>query len=261
LTLLWRDTGSDATPLAAGGIVLSSFPSAGLAATIAGHYMVKTLKLPRVGVFEGPEAQPIAVVQGGVVHPPIRVYGRADLSIVLSELPVAPDTANAVAQAILEGAAQRKARLVVALEGVVPHPFEAEGDAADPPSPDETVWFAVAQEEGATSAAFAKARVRRLDDGVIGGVSGALLVEGITSRTPVAVLLVSARHAPQGLADHLAGASLIEALDRLLPDLKIDTAPLRTQAAMIEKAIRSALKTSPRSSEPPPDPSSPAIYG
>ncbi|MCI4322372.1 MAG: PAC2 family protein, partial [Thermoplasmata archaeon] len=154
-----------------------------------------------------------------------------------------------------------KARLVVGLEGVVPHPFEAEGEVADPPSPDQTVWFAAAQDEPAASAVFATAGLRRLDDGVIGGVSGALMVEGITGRTPVAVLLVSARHAPQGLADHLAGASLIEALDRLLPDLKIDTAPLRTQAAMIEKAIRLALKTRPRSPESPPDPSSPTIYG
>jgi predicted ATP-grasp superfamily ATP-dependent carboligase len=261
LTLTWRDTGTGSAPLADGGIVLSSFPSAGLAATIAGHYIVKTLKLPRVGVFEGPEAQPIAVVQGGVVHPPIRVYGRADLSIVLSELPVAPDTANSVALAILEGAEKRRARLVVGLEGVVPHPFETEGDAADAPSTDETVWFAAAQEDTATTAAFGSAGVRRLDDGIIGGVSGALLVEGITRATPVAVLLVSARHAPQGLADHLAGASLIEALDRLLPDLKIDTAPLRTQAAMIEKAIRQALKTRPRSPESAPDPNSPTIYG
>ncbi|MCI4321502.1 MAG: PAC2 family protein, partial [Thermoplasmata archaeon] len=128
-------------------------------------------------------------------------------------------------------------------------------------STDETVWFAAAREDKTTSAEFRTAGMRRLDDGIIGGVSGALLVEGITSPTAVSVLLVSARHAPQGLADHLAGASLIEALDRLLPDLKIDTAPLRTQAAMIEKAIRQALKTRPRGAESEPDPNSPTIYG
>jgi predicted ATP-grasp superfamily ATP-dependent carboligase len=189
------------------------------------------------------------------------VYGRADLSIVLSELPVAPDAANSVARAILEGAAARRARLVLGLEGVVPHPFESEGDAADSASKDETVWFAVAREENASSAQFRAAGMRRLEDGVIGGVSGALLVEGITRPTPIAVMLVSARHAPQGLADHLAGASLIEALVRLLPDLKIDTGPLRSQAAMIEKAIRQALKTRPRTAESEPDPSAPAIYG
>jgi hypothetical protein len=51
----------------------------------------------------------------------------------------------------------------------------------------------------------------------------------------------------------------------MLPDLKIDTTPLRTQAAAIEKAIRQALKTRARSSEAPmppiAEPGSPTIYG
>ncbi|HKV90133.1 MAG TPA: PAC2 family protein [Thermoplasmata archaeon] len=261
MSLAWRDTAPPPADRADGGIVLSSFPSAGLAATIAGHYMVKTLKLPRVGVFEGTDAQPIAVVQGGEVHPPIRVYGRSDLSIVLSELPVPPELANAAARAILDGAAARKARLVIGLEGVVPHPVEADEPPPEATKAEETVWFASSQDGPTNSELFQKAGVRRLEDGVIGGVSGALLVEGITQSTPVAVLLVSARHAPQGIADHLAGATLIEALDRILPSLKIDTAPLRTQAAMIERAIRQALKTRPRAHETPPESASPAIYG
>lgn len=257
----WRDTSPSAASVPAGGIVLASFPSAGLAATVAGHYIVKTLKLPRVGVFEGSDSQPIAVVQGGQVHPPIRVYGRSDLSIILSELPVEPDGAVAVSRAILTGAAARKVRLVIGLEGVVPHPLGAEEESAEPGPAEETVWFATSHDGKETSELFEKAGIRRLEDGVIGGVSGALLVEGITRSIPVAVLLVSARYAPHGIADHLAGATLIEALDRLLPDLKIDTAPLRSQAETIERAIRQALKTRPRAAEAPPDSGPPTIYG
>jgi predicted ATP-grasp superfamily ATP-dependent carboligase len=261
----WKDTPESGTTPSPGGIVLSSFPSAGLAATVAGHYMVRTLQLPRVGVFEGDDTQPIAVVQGGQVHPPIRVYGRPGLSLVLSELPVSPDASAAVARAILRGAAARKARMIIGLEGVLPHPLEDEaaGPPAEAATPEETVWFATSHSGGPEPGEFERARVRRLEDGVIGGVSGSLLVEGITQPTPVSVLLVSARNAPGGLADHLAGATLIETLDRLLPDLKIDTAPLRSQAAVIEKAIRQALKTRARPSPelPPPEPGAPAIYG
>lgn len=263
MTLEWRETAASAPTLAPGGIVISSFPSAGLAATVAGHYIVKTLKLPRIGVFDGSDAQPIAVVQNGQVHPPIRVYGRPDLAVVLSELPVPPDLAMAVAHGILDGAEQRKARWVLGLEGVMPHPVEAEGSRSDSTAPsDETVWAATSKEDGPMSAELKSAKARRLEDGVIGGLSGALLIEGITRPTPVAVLLVSAATAAEGFPDHRAGAALIETLDRLLPDLKIDTGPLRTQAEAIEKALRAAMRTRKSSApELPPEPAQPTIYG
>jgi predicted ATP-grasp superfamily ATP-dependent carboligase len=263
MPLEWRNTDPSAPPFAAGGIVLSSFPSAGLAATVAGHYIVKTLKLPRIGVFDGSDSQPIAVVQNGQVHPPIRVYGRPDLAVVLSELPVPPDIALEVAQTILAGAEERKARLVIGLEGVMPHPSGAEGAAADPSTPnDETIWVAYSREEAGLSAELTKANARRLEDGVIGGLSGGLLIEGITRAVPVAVLLVSASTGAEGFPDHRAGAALIETLDRLLPELKIDTAPLRTQAEVIEKALRAAMKARNRSPpELPMEPGQPTIYG
>ena len=259
----WRSTDSAAPAFSPGGIVLSSFPSAGLAATVAGHYIVKTLKLPRIGVFEGPDSQPIAVVQNGQVHPPIRVYGRPDLAVVLSELPVPPDLAFAAAKAILDGADRRKARLVIGLEGVMPHPLESPGLNGDSSArSDETVWVAFSQENGPLAEELKKAQARRLEDGIIGGLSGALLVEGITRPTPVAVLLVSALTAPEGFPDHRAGAALIETLDRLLPELKIDTAPLRTQAEVIEKALRAAMKSRTRvGGDLISDPAPPTIYG
>jgi predicted ATP-grasp superfamily ATP-dependent carboligase len=259
----WRDVDPTAPAFAPGGLVLTSFPSAGLAATVAGHYIVKTLKLPRIGIFVGADAQPIAVVQNGQVHPPIRVYGRPDLAVVLSELPVPPDLAFAAAKAILDGADRRRARLVIGLEGVMPHPAEGSGSSeSSEPHSDETVWVAVSQEMAPLNAELKKAGARRLEDGVIGGLSGALLVEGILRTNPVAVLLVSALTAPEGFPDHRAGAALIETLDRLLPELRIDTAPLRTQAEVIEKALRAAMKSRTRSmGELPPEPTQPTIYG
>jgi predicted ATP-grasp superfamily ATP-dependent carboligase len=263
MSLEWRDTASSASPLAPGGIVLSSFPSAGLAATVAGHYIVKSLKLPRIGVFDGSDSQPIAVVQDGQVHPPIRVYGRSDLAVVLSELPVPPDLAFVAAQALRRGAEQRKARWVIGLEGVMPHPVEAESSTPGAtPAADETVWVATSQEYASFAAELKKANARRLEDGVIGGLSGALLIEGITRATPVAVLLVSAVTAAEGFPDHRAGAALIETLDRLLPELKIDTGPLRTQAESIEKALRAAMRARKRAvPELATEPAQPTIYG
>jgi len=244
----WREEAPPAKTFGEGSVLVSAFPSAGLATTVAGHYMIRALTLPRVGRFESPEIAPIAVVQGGEVHPTIRVYGRNDLGLVLSEFPPSPSQANSIARTILDAAERHKARLIVGLEGVVPHPpgdeEEGEESAVTEDQTPEQVWVAYSRKDPKVLKTLEPAKARLLEDGVIGGVSGALLVQGIGRSIPVTVLLVSARVA-EGLPDHRAGAALIEALDRLLPELKIDTEPLRAQAEQIEKALRAVMKSHP----------------
>jgi predicted ATP-grasp superfamily ATP-dependent carboligase len=239
----WQEEASAETNFGPDSVVFSAFPSAGLATIVAGHYIVRVLKLPRIGRFESPDQAPIAVVQGGGVNPTVRVYGRPDLALVLSEFPPNPMQANAIAKAILDTAERHHARAIVCLEGVVPHPESNNGEAPSEEAPaDEQVWVAYSRKDAAFVKGFEAAKARTLEEGVIGGVSGALLVQGLGRTIPVAVLLVSARIA-EGLPDHRAGAALIETLDRLLPELKIDTGPLRAQAEQIEKALRAVMKS------------------
>ncbi|MGP8159533.1 MAG: proteasome assembly chaperone family protein [Thermoplasmata archaeon] len=250
----WRDEAPAPKNFGEGSVLVSAFPSAGLATTVAGHYMIRALNLPRVGRFESPDLAPIAVVQGGEVHPIVRVYGRPDLGLVLSEFPPSPAQANSMARTILDAAERHKVRMIVGFEGVVPHPpgdaeaEEEESAVAEEQSP-EQVWVAYSRKDPAILKAFEPAKARLLEDGVIGGVSGALLVQGIGRSIPVVVLLVSARVA-EGLPDHRAGAALIETLDRVLPELEIDTGPLRAQAEQIEKALRAVMKSHPVSAPP-----------
>lgn len=245
--------------LGPGGAVISSFPSAGFAATVAGHYIVQSLRLPRVGRVESEEVPPIAVVQSGQVHPAVRAYGRPGLALVLSEFPPLSASTGALARAIIAGAEARGARLVLALEGVMPHPADLE--EADGEVPEGIVWAASSSMDGPLQAKLVAAGARPLEDGVLGGVSGALLVQGISSKVPVGALLVSA-HADVGLPDHRAGAALIGTLDKLLPELAIDTKPLLSQAEMIEKMLRAAMKSreKPREAAPPPEVAQPTIY-
>ncbi len=247
----WKDDEGAPQPPAPGATLLSAFPSAGLATIIAAHYMVRALKLPRTGRFDSPDLAPVAVVQGGEVHPTIRVYGRADVGLVVSEFPPSPTQATAIARTILDNAERRGARQVICLEGVVPHPEgeDEAGSGSAPDDPPEQVWVTFSRNDPKFRAPFEAAKARLLEEGVIGGVSGALLVQGIGRRVPVAALLVSSRVA-DGLPDHRAGAALIEALDRLLPELKIDTGPLRAQAEQIEKALRAVMKSHAAGGEP-----------
>jgi uncharacterized protein len=264
MEFVWHDEAAPGQGPGHGAVLVSSFPSAGLAATVASHYIIRSLKLARVGRFESPDLAPIAIVQGGEVNPTIRVYGRPGLGVVLSEFPPLPSQLTPIARTILDTAERLQARLLVCLEGVVPHPeldgAEGSVSVADPNVP-ENVWVAFSHREPGVLSAFARTQARSLEEGVIGGVSGALLVQGLGRKVPVAVVLVSTR-AAEGIPDHRAGAVLIETLDRLLPELKIDTGPLRKQAAEIERMLRAAMKTRPVETEPEATtPSTPSMYG
>ena len=251
-----------ALPLARGSVLLTSFPSAGLATTVAAHYIVRTLNLPRVGFLDSPDAAPIALVQGGHVQPAVRVYGRPNLGLVVSEFPTSASASSSIADAVLTAAEAKGARLVLCLEGVVPHPVEEEPREETKEEPSESIWVVMSKTDPALSKSFATAGARELEDGVIGGVSGALLVRSLYRNVPVAVVLTSSQ-GPEGFPDNRAGAALIEMLDRLLPELAIDTGPLRTQAEMIERALRAAMRNRPKSAEPSPTtegPPAPGMY-
>jgi uncharacterized protein len=255
MTVNWRPE-TDAVMPDPGAFVLSCFPSAGLAPTVAGHYVLQVLKLPRIGALTSEDFPPLAVIQGGRVNPPVRVYGSKDLVLILSEFPLVPGLINPLAIAILGLAVQLKAARVLGLEGVVPHP----ADATDPevkPS-DEMVWYAGSGSSDKIPAELKAAGVRAMNDGVIGGVSGALLVEGLSSPIPVGTLLVSATDA--GYPDHRAAAKIIELIDQLVPHVKIDTGPLRTQAEMIERALRAAAKSREPAAPGAPGPENIPIY-
>jgi uncharacterized protein len=242
----WRAEGEGMGPKP-GAVILTAFPSAGLAATVAAHYMVQALQLPRIAVLDSEDAAPIALVQGGEVNPPIRAYGRDELAIVMSEFPAAPGAARAIANSVLDAAELYSAKLVLGIEGVVPHPTTAEPEE-DPPDSEENVWAVSSRPSPEYRELFLKkAKAKPLTDGVLGGISGALLLGGQTRKVPVAVLLVSTR-AIEGMPDHRAAAALIETIDRLFPEIKIDTGPLRTQAELIERALRAAMKQ-PRSAD------------
>ncbi|MHB1866551.1 MAG: proteasome assembly chaperone family protein [Thermoplasmata archaeon] len=242
----WSD--SQGAPAARpGSIVVTSFPSAGLATTVAGHFMIRSLKLARTGLFEAPEMAPVAVIQGGEVQPPIRAYGNGALSLVLSEFPPSPGQATSIARAILEGARHRKAGMIVCLEGVVPHPNAAEGEEAPPDENAEASWVALSHRTADLDRRFLKPPSKLLSDGVIGGVTGALLVLALSGEIPVVALLVSAR-ATEGYPDDRAGAHLIETFTGAFPEFQIDTGPLRAQAEEIEKMLRASIQ---RTAAPP----------
>jgi predicted ATP-grasp superfamily ATP-dependent carboligase len=247
-----------ATELEPGAVLLCGFAGAGLAATVAAHYMVRALDLPRIAILRSEQEIPIAIVQNGRVQPPIRVHGAGKIAIALSEFPPPPAGLAGLADILLAGATSRKVRLLLALEGVVPHPL-IEGEAEEPGLGEQQSWVITSRPDPELLASFKAAAARPLGDAVLAGVAGALLVRSQNLSLPVGALLVSARDS-EGFPDHRAAATLIETVDRLLPELKIDTGPLRTQAEVIERALRAAMLGRKQGPGPGKAPENASIY-
>jgi uncharacterized protein len=99
-----------------------------------------------------------------------------------------------------------------------------------------------------------KSGVHVLEFGVVPGISGALLNEGRWSNFDLIALLVEAY---QGIPDAKAAAAVVEAIDALLPQIKLDVSPLYREAERIE----SRLKAFREQAKPVEAPRPPAVYG
>jgi uncharacterized protein len=84
-----------------------------------------------------------------------------------------------------------------------------------------------------------KYSIEETKEGMITGITGVLLFEGARLKRDVLCLLAEAH---SSYPDSRAAALLVEALDKLLPEIEIDTQPLYKEAEDIEQKIRAFIK-------------------
>ncbi len=230
------------------------FPSAGLASTIVGHYLIQKLNLPRIATVRSPLMLSVSVILDGKPNPPIRIYGNEQLAVAVSEFPPSPVLMTYLARVLLDWCSKRGLSPIYAVEGILQK--EEDGEAPEP----EGVVVGVPATEGCVKA-LEQAEVPRLDQGVVAGLSGDLLNEASYDGAPLSVLFT--RIGVAELPDHRAAAHLLQVLDRLIPGLAVDPAPLVKQAEVLEKALKASMKMHPTPGPKEPEPSAPepSIYG
>jgi len=84
-----------------------------------------------------------------------------------------------------------------------------------------------------------KYAIEETKEGMITGITGVLLFEGARLKQDVLCLLAEAH---SSYPDSRAAALLVETIDKMLPEIKIDTQPLYKEAEDIEQKIRSFIK-------------------
>lgn len=223
-------------------LVVIGFPSFGLASSIAASYLIDSLHLREVGAVLAPSFPPTAVVHDGVASSPVRVFigdvicgpdGTCEqLCVVHSNMAPKPGILTPVAFALVRWAREHGARQIVSLGGL-----KQEGA----PAKDTRVFGAASDPDGRKMLDMLK--VPPYADSLLAGLGGVALYAARAVGQPALSILVETR---EGFPDARGAARLLEALQPLVPLVKIDERPLLEQAEIIEAISRDQLAKSKR---------------
>ncbi|MEE9151215.1 MAG: PAC2 family protein [Thermoplasmata archaeon] len=238
-------------------MVIISFPTVGLISTIVANFLVSNLKLERIAAFISDDFYPAAVIQDGVPTPPVRIFagdnvcGPADscdqLVVVASELPIKTASYTALADKIINWCRERKCKVVVTIEGV----------NSQNPIDDEVKVFHVGSNEEALKQ-LKGLPTEPLESGMVSGLSGLLLYKGNLEDFSVACLLSEAH---LEFPDSRSAAAVLNVIDKMIPQIKMDPEPLLKQAEVIEEQIKKAMsQIKPMTPEELPE-TPPGMYG
>jgi uncharacterized protein len=211
-----------------GAMVVDGFPSVGLVSTIVATHLISNLHLDQIAALDSEHFPPISMVYDSKPKFPARIYASESvkLAVFLAEFTPAPQLARDIAKTMLSWTREHYCSLIVSPVGI---PMEEK-----PETPEKIEPLGVGSSERARQR-LAKSGIEQLRVGIIGGISGILLNEGRWSNFDVISLTVKAH---RQYPDARAAAKVIEAVNKLKPELKIDTKPLLDQAEEIENRLK-----------------------
>ena len=231
-------------------MVIEGFPSVGVISTIATSYLVKALDLEYVGSINYPGAPNAAVIIDGIPLPPLRIYARTGpcgpdskcgkLVVMYSESAIPQEVMSDVSKAILDWCEEKECGLIVSFEGI-PTVRTLNGD--------EVGVYGIGSTDPMLKL-IDRYKIEKVQNGVVMGISGLLLVQSRKRNQGVLCILADA---DPRFPDSNGAVKLIEVVDALIPQHKIDPEPLRRDAEALEASIREAMEQASKSAGQSPE--------
>ena len=219
-------------------MLIVAFPTVGLISSIAGHYIIDTLKLEPLGTIISNEFMPATVIHKSIPSPPVRIYAGKkkcgpndkcrNLSIIISEFMPNPTIIKPLVDEILKWSKEKGCEMILSFEGM---------HSLDMIKGKSKIYGVATTPE--MKKILKNININQTEEGMITGVTGVLLYQGLLLNRDV-ICLLAQTHA--NYPDSRSAAILIEKLDKMLPEIKIDPEPLYKEANEIEKNIRQALE-------------------
>lgn len=227
-------------------MVIEGFPSIGVISTIATSYLVKALDLEYIGNIRYSGSPNAAVIIDEVPHPPLRIYAKtgncgpdnicSKLVVMYSENPIPAEVVQPLSEAILDWCKERECGLLVSFEGI---PTMKSYDD------DETKVYGVGSNKDMNEL-LDNYELEKVKNGIVVGISGLLLLGGKRHDQNVVCILADA---DPRFPDSNGAVKLIEIVDDLIPQHKIDPEPLKKQAEELESSIKNAMSQAKKSQQ------------
>ena len=211
-----------------GVTIIEGFPGIGLIGTITTEFLVEHLKTEHIGsVIIDDTPATVAIHNGQVVEPISIHYSKTYNLVIIHAISIGKGVGWRLADVVIDVAKQLQATEIVSVEGV--------GSAQ--PAKNTAIYYYASNKTKATKLdKFAKP----LDEGIIVGVTGALLVRAKQEKVALSALFAETQ---SNLPDSKAAAAIVKALDQYL-GLKVDPKPLLKQAKMSEDTLKTIAKQS-----------------
>lgn len=204
-----------------GVTIIEGFPGFGLVSTIATEFLVEHTGAELIGKVRVEEIPPVVAVHKGSVVEPLGIfYSKKYNLVILYALVPVKGYEWKIANIIQELSKLLSAKEIIGLEGVAGM------------SGKSNIYYLTN-----TVNKFKKLKVEQLKEGIVMGVTGALLLK---KKLPVSCIFAETK---MGLPDSRAAAKIIEILDSYL-GLKIDAKPLVKKAEEFETKIRGLVTKS-----------------
>ena len=203
--------------------LIEGFPGFGFVSTIATEFLIKHLGAKQIGMISSDKIQPIAAIHKGQVINPLGIFYDKKTNIVIVQAVTPVEGLEwEIAETVNELAKQLKIKEIIGLEGV-----NSQITSKEP----KVFFFSKTKSCGDR---LNKLKIMPLDEGIIMGVTGALLMK---ASAPLSCLFVEAH---SQMPDNKAAAKLIDSLDKYL-NLKLDTDPLLNKAKEMEVKLKDLM--------------------
>lgn len=199
-------------------IIIEGFPGFGFVSTIATEFLIEHLGAKLIGRIESTHVMPMVAMHNSKLVEPLGIFYDSKNNIVIFHaITNVGGLEWEIADKLSNLAKELKAKEIISLEGVASNS-------------DEYRSFFYSNNQKSTEI-FKKNKIEQLKEGIIMGVTGALLLK---VKSPISAIFVETH---SQLPDSRAAAKIIQVLDSYL-SLKVDYKPLLEKAEQFESKLK-----------------------
>ena len=222
-------------------MVLLGFPTVGLIGSISGNYIANTLNLEQIGSIHSKHFHPTAIIRNGKPVQQVRIYYGGDdickgnnecdhLIVIVGDLPIHSSIIYSMIEEILQWTDKGNISCFLGLEGI----------KSDNKKEGEVDVYGVGTTQKMIDL-LDQYDIEQTKDGIITGLSGALLAF-LEEKNQDMLCILTEAHVMY--PDSRAAGRLLEKIDKMLPGVDLDLAPLYDEAEKIETKIKEYMKQS-----------------